>query len=107
MQVSGAQVAYTNRTMATRHANIQLQTNESTYFLQSCDTVNDNGDTCNTGDVRLVGGSDQYEGQVEICINDQWGTVCDDSWSSSDAMVVCNQLGYSPTGTARQHTIYF
>ena len=62
-------------------------------------SVNSTGSTCTYGDVRLVGSSNQYEGRVEVCINDQWGTVCDDSWGTTDATIVCKQLGYAYTGS--------
>ena len=53
---------------------------------------------CTNGEVRLVGGSSPHEGRIEICVNDVWGTVCSNSWSTSDSNVVCGQLGYLPIG---------
>ncbi len=48
---------------------------------------------CNENALRLAGGVDSAQGRVEICHEQQWGSVCTQGWDLSDATVVCNQLG--------------
>ena len=50
------------------------------------------------GDVRLVGGSTEREGHMELCLDNYWGNVClyivnlETLFTFAD--VACNQLGY-------------
>ena len=54
-----------------------------------------------TGELRLVDGERTTgdgrpcEGRLEIYINGQWGTICDDYWGDEDADVACRQLGFT------------
>ena len=51
---------------------------------------------CSDGEIRLVGGSTNREGRVEVCVDGRWGTVCNNN--PQLARTVCSQLGYPVLG---------
>ena len=59
------------------------------------------GNSCTQGAIRLQGETDN-SGRVEVCYNNVWGTVCDDSWDTTNAQVACRHLGFPETGSVMQ-----
>ena len=62
-----------------------------------CTGLSTVGDDCVTCSVRLgnaidvvaENGEGVREGKVEVCVNQAWGTVCDDLFTQNDTNVVC------------------
>ncbi|MCI4388667.1 hypothetical protein PGIGA_G00088650 [Pangasianodon gigas] len=89
----------------------------SSWSRAACYHKNDAGVICNgssmafhEGQVRLSGGS-ECQGEVEIYFRQDWRRVLLDSWSLSEASVLCRQLGCgsvlnyrsSPSTTEHKH----
>ena len=46
--------------------------------------------SCFDGQARLVDGPAFYEGRLEVCLGNQWLSVCDADFNSATANDVCN-----------------
>ena len=49
---------------------------------------------CTDGEVRVVEGETEWEGRLEVCLSQRWGTVSSDGWSHTNTRVICSDLGY-------------
>ena len=64
-----------------------------------CQGIAPGSSVCEENTTRLVNGSTEMEGRVEICVFGNWVTVCDDNWGIVETQTVCKQLGYPLEGT--------
>ncbi|MEQ2194813.1 hypothetical protein XENOCAPTIV_003366, partial [Xenoophorus captivus] len=56
-----------------------------------CDHHEDAGVVCSET-VRLINGTDRCSGRVEVFHNGRWGKICSNSWSPTEAAVLCKEL---------------
>ena len=50
---------------------------------------------CTDNDIRLVNGTEKWNGRLEVCLHGHWGAVCEDRFENKDAAVACKNLGFS------------
>ena len=40
-------------------------------------------------------GEYEWEGRLEVCFDQRWGTIGSDGWTQTNNEVICHDLGYT------------
>ena len=72
------------------HASTLIVICYNNYYVCNIDRPTE----CVTDSVRLVGGSNPSEGQVELCVSQFWHPVCDNGFTVNETGLICGALGY-------------
>ncbi|KAL5491262.1 hypothetical protein EMCRGX_G016515 [Ephydatia muelleri] len=94
--VSRSQALCSSNQFACSNGNCVPSTYQCDRYNDCADNSDEVGCVCYAGDIRLTGtGSTVSQGNVELCITNQFNAICGNVWSSKDAKVVCRQLGFN------------
>lgn len=84
-------------------------------FGVMCQGNSSKPEQCQHLDVRLVDGSKETEGRLEICAEGYWSNVCtdptfgfsesDDYWNVYASVLVCRKLGFPTEGITHKYNI--
>ncbi|XP_060582023.1 deleted in malignant brain tumors 1 protein-like, partial [Ruditapes philippinarum] len=102
---SGSSKIHLDDVKCTGTETILSQCQHKGWGKHNCGHNDDVGVSCSP--VRLVNGSNQYEGRLEVWYDGSWGTVCDDGFDDMSASVVCRMLHYPQTNPLVFGTAYF
>ncbi|XP_063962657.1 neurotrypsin-like [Lytechinus pictus] len=69
--------------------------------------VKGGGNSAESFTVRLVNGSGEFEGRIEVMYDNAFGSVCaNDDWDYESAHVICTSLGYSKANVISYDDIF-
>ena len=49
---------------------------------------------CKDQDLRVQGGKNRWEGRLEVCYNQAWGTLCNNVYGEHAANIFCVRLNF-------------